>query len=123
MASDVGGRWPLVSIGGGPSGPSVRLERDGEQLRGVTGFALEGDARDVLRLRTYQVVKATVAVRVKDHRHAFFVDVVSQPDLGSDSMESKLLATAEADTIWQALYDCARQLELAAKEVQPGVDS
>jgi hypothetical protein len=111
--------FPTISISGGPHGRNVEMRKDGERLKGVTRFELTGDINDVLRLKTFQIVRAVVELQV-EHTHAVTVNVFAMREEDRSGqivvVGEEQIATAMADTVWNALYDCARQLELAAKK-------
>jgi hypothetical protein len=92
--------------------------KDGERIRGVTRFELTGDINDLLRLRTFQIVRAVVQLQA-EHVHAVTVNVLAMREEQRQGqivvVGEEQVATSTADTVWEALYDCARQLELAAK--------
>lgn len=115
--TQAGDRFPLIGISGGPIGPEMTM--DGAPMRGVTGFRLYGSAREVLRLETYQIVRATVAIQA-EHSHSVTVVVSAERE---EKREGKIVIVgeeeiirAEADTVWQALADCARQLQLKEEQ-------
>lgn len=115
-------RFAEVSITGGPVSPVILL--DGVMPKGVTGFELKGSAREVLRLKTFQIVRAAITVQA-EHEHAVTVNVFAEREEGRDGkiviVGEEQIATATADTVWEALIDCARQLELAARRDVQGV--
>lgn len=106
-------KFSVVSITGGPLGRKVEMLVDGERLKGVTGFKLSGMVNDVIRLKTYQIVRAAVSVQAELENEAR-VTVSQSTDEGEI-----LLAESKADTIWEALIDAGRQLELQAKREPP----
>ena len=127
MSSDDGGKtarkvddaFPRISITGGPHGRNVEMRRDGERIKGVTRFELTGDVNDVLRLKTFQIIRAVVDLQA-EHEHAVVVNVLAMREEGREGqivvVGEEQIATSTADTAWQALADCAKQLELAAKK-------
>jgi hypothetical protein len=116
--------FPSISITGGPHGRNVEMRKDGERIKGVTRFELTGDVNDVLRLKTFQIIRAVVDLHA-EHEHAVVVNVLAMREEGREGkivvVGEELIATSTADTVWQALYDCARQLELTARKDGQGV--
>lgn len=112
--SDLNERFPRVEIRGGPMRPDLFI--DGQRPKGVTAFKLSGNVNDVMRLKTYQIVRAEVSIEA-ELEHAAVVAVIEE------GRTDTVIARATADTVWEALADCARQLELQAKRdtgVAPG---
>lgn len=118
-------QFPRISISGGPHGRTVDMRKDGERLRGVTRFELVGDVNDVVRLKTFQIIRVVAELEVEEHVHAVTVNVFEQREDDRTGqiviVGEELIATSTADTVWQALVDCARQLELAARKDGQGV--
>ena len=108
-----------IRIHGGPHGRQVRALVDGVEVAGVTGLVLRADVNDVTRLTTYQFVEADVEVE-GEHQPSFNVAVRRRVPDGNGYLAVEEIAGAQADTIHEALYDCARQLELASREVAHG---
>lgn len=114
-------QFPSVSISGGPHGRNVEMRKDGERMKGVTRFELTGDSNDVVRLKTFQIVRVIADLRVDSHVHAVTArvlipaDPIPESQFVSDPIGEQVVAEATADTLWEALRDCSRQLELAAK--------
>lgn len=107
--------FPKVRITGGPHGKNTRLEVDGERVPATTRVEIVADVGDVIRMKTFQLVEAVVEVegsvqQVVTVRVNQRVPDPDQPDYPRWSP----LVEATADTVWQALYDCAKQLERAS---------
>lgn len=107
--------FPVLSITGGPIGRDVKMLLDGEPMRKVTGFKLSGMVNDVIRLKTYQIVQVAVSLGVDEVENEAKITVSQQTEEGLI-----LLGEVKADTVWEALIDAGRQLELQAKQ-EPGV--
>lgn len=109
-----GSNFPKVRVEGGPHGRNLKLTVDGEELKGVHRAELIFDVHDVVRIKTSQFVEAIVEIEEAKLVPSARVKVI-RPSLEGAAYE--VLAESAADTVWEALYDCARQIELAARGV------
>lgn len=109
--------WPTARLTGGPHGKNTELKIDGQRVPKVHRVELVADVNDAVRITVYQFASADVELSIVDGSVTMAYEVrVSEPEPDERGhLRPKLLAEARADTIWQALYDCAKQLELAAK--------
>lgn len=82
----------------------------------MTHVDIAFDVSDVVRMTTYQLVEAVVEAEIGDHATIWKARI---NEAGPDGVWD-VIASATADTVWQALHDCARQLELASHEVAQG---
>lgn len=108
-----------IRIEGGPHGHDVRAFIDDAEVPGVTRMVLDVNAMDAIRLTTYQIVQAVVTV--EGVRKNIIELVVSEPRFKDDDGKTFTSWTevvrSRADTLHEALYDCARQLEFASRGV------
>ena len=112
-------RFPRVDIQGGPHGHNTKFLVDGVQQKAVTRIELIFDVNDAVRMKTFQIAVAKVGAVVKVSAISFAAKVAVQLT-SEDGASYEVLAEAEADTIWQALHDCAEQIRLNAESEQTG---
>jgi len=104
-----------VRVVGGPSGRSVEVWVGGEKVPGLSHAELYFDVNDVVRLKTTKIVFANYEGQAVVHP-SYHLKVHEIFEAGYE-----MIAEATADTVWEALYDCARQLELTARRNGQGV--
>jgi len=109
--------FPVFKITGGPHGKNGHIEVDGVPLTRVRRVDITIDSTDVVRVKTLQFAEVMVEVEVlpENHTQVHTVVVYAAYEMGHETLEREELARSTADTIWEALYDCGRQLELQAK--------
>lgn len=120
-------KWPELTIEGGVHGKDTVVRINGERVERVTRAEVVFDVNDAVRLTTHQLVRAAVSVEVAPGAHTkVFTAIVmrewTEEDKGVDPSTGKPwqnrrieeIVRATANTDWEALADCARQLELAA---------
>jgi predicted methyltransferase MtxX (methanogen marker protein 4) len=120
MSSDDGGTnsYPKLEIRGGPLARRIIPTINGEPIPKATRLTLVIDPRDAVRAIYEQIVEVDVEVelvKAQDGGPASHVIVREKDVEGRDNLNWRL-AEAVADTTWQALADCAKQLELKAKQ-------
>lgn len=115
MAKRGGQPFEDVHIVGGPHGKNTEVWVGGEKLVGITDASIHFTVNDAVVLKTTKVVNAIIDAKAK-HVDAVLVRVNEIRDEGWE-----VVAESTADTIWEALYDCGRQLELAARKDGQGV--
>ena len=124
MSSDDGGTnkldhgFPKLGIRGGPHAGKIIPTINGEPIPRATRLTLVIDPRDAVRAIYEQIVEVDVEVelvKAQDGGPASHV-VVREKDIEGRINPHWRLAEAVADTTWQALADCAKQLELKAKK-------
>lgn len=104
-----------VKITGGPHAMNTIVMVDGQKLAGITAVEVALDVHDAPRITTHSFAEVTVDVEGVVTT-LFDVRVNVKEELGW-----AVAATSRAETIWEGLYDCARQLELAARRNGHGV--
>jgi hypothetical protein len=107
-------RFPVLGIRGGPHPPTIELSLDGKPITKTTGLDLRLTMQtdDVARATWVQIIEPDIEVVLG--RQLFRV-TINGLNLG--------VVTAKADTVWQAVADCAKQLEAAAREEAPASTS
>jgi hypothetical protein len=105
-------RFPVLKLRGGPHPNNITLELDGKEIESSTDMklSLSMGVNDVVRATWTQFITPDVEMELGQQ---LFRVKVRDEDFG--------WIEAKADTVWQALYDCARQLELAARKDGQGV--
>lgn len=109
--------FPRLTIKGGPHGRAAAIEIDGVKIPGNTRTTIVINPTDAVRVITEQIVELDVNVELltnADKGPAWHVIVRDVTHVDRINPQWKL-AEATADTPWEALIDCAKQLELAAK--------
>jgi hypothetical protein len=109
-------QFPKVKIIGGPHGKDTVMEIDGVRVAKTTRVEVVFDVNDIVRLKTFQYVEAIVEAEIPEGTttHVWTARVNQMvPDGLVQTWER--LAEATADSDWQALMDCAKQLEMRAK--------
>jgi hypothetical protein len=102
-------KWPVMKIRSGPHAKDTEVEVDGTPITHLTRVDVALDVKDAVRVQLHQF--AIVEAELEVHPN-----MVTRPTKVVVSIKGQgVVAEAKADTIWEALVDCARQLELAAK--------
>lgn len=98
-----------VELKGGPNSHDVELWIGGQKQNGVRRVDLVADVGDLIRITTYQYAEVVASVEG-------IVQPVWTTKVNFHGDEGwKVLAHSSADTLWQALADCSKQLELGAR--------
>ena len=102
-------QWPVMKITSGPHGKDTKVEIDGKPVTHLTRVDIAIAVHDAVRVQLHQF--ATVEAELEVHPGS-----VTRPTKVAVLVKGEgVVAEAKADTIWEALADCARQLELQAK--------
>ena len=110
-------RFPTFRIEGGPHGHNTKTYVDDVLQRGVTRVEFVADVNDAIRVKTFQIGVVNVHVQIK-HGYVAHVARVDVRLNSEDGLSYEVVAEAEADTLWQAVMDCALQLQLREKHEQ-----
>lgn len=100
--------WPVMKRGG-PHAANTEVEIDGVPTTHLTRVDVALDVHDAVRVQLHQfaVVDAEIEVRP---------GMVTRPTKVVVTVKGQgVVAESKADSIWEALRDCAKQLELASK--------
>ena len=115
-------KFPLYRISGGLHGKNTVVEVDGERMERVSRVEVVFDVNDAVRVKTFQIAEVYIEVEVEpgnhQHAHTAVVYATASQELlapGEFMVGRVEIARATADTLWEALTDCAKQLKLATK--------
>jgi hypothetical protein len=95
-----------IELTGGPHGRNTKLLIDGHEMHGLHRVELVADVNDVIRVTAYHYAAVTASVEGVDAQ-AWVAKVQCRSE-----ERWEVVAEATADKLSQALFDCARQLEL-----------
>lgn len=103
-------KWPVFRISGGVHGKNTKIEVDGVPMERVSRVEVVLDVRDAVQITTHQLGEVFIEIEAEPGSLTQKSTVVVWLNIPGEYLQREELARATADTMWQALDDCVKQL-------------